>query len=147
MPLLQLTIRQQRDHSTLEDTVAFVRDQAALGAPPQHVSGPMGEPATPAGLEAFGRRLATDEWKGTGLAVTSHPVDASVLHGEDPHLYLPPGTPLAMVEARGTFPTFYLSAHASGTGEAAVLTPTVVRFVVAVSGTTFTMYSERGFAE
>lgn len=95
-------------------------------------------------LEKMARTIASDTWKGTNLSLTSREATAADWTLDSTRLKPVDGVKLRLYEFKGTFPTLYLPSLASGTGQATVMKPGVVRVVLAESAN-MVVVSDRGY--
>ncbi|MDB5101944.1 MAG: hypothetical protein JWM80_6365 [Cyanobacteria bacterium RYN_339] len=124
-----LTVELKYDQTTETHDLQVVRDVGAKASPPQRIQGPgtaaeykpqPGESAA----DAFVRAIATEDWQGTGLTITSHMATLADVHAKGREgIDLAPTTPVRVYEVRGTFPTFLVPAVTSTTDKDETMAP------------------------
>jgi hypothetical protein len=130
----QVTVEERYGNGTGTSTFNVVKDREAdLNTPSWPYDDNWGQPtSTHDALEAFARDLASNAWKGTGLAMTDHVVDRSqveiIPYANDK--WMPAGTILHEFDVTGTFPKYMLSDQRTTTGRYEVYAPTQLKIVL-----------------
>ena len=99
-----------------------------------------------ASLDKFALAIATGDWEGEDLRVTSREATPEDWALDANRVRPVPGVKLRLYEVAGTFPNYFLPHISSGTGEATVMKPAVVRIVLPESPN-MVVVSNRAFLE
>lgn len=102
-----------------------------------------------ASLEKYATAIATNDWKGSDLTVTSREATSADWVGNADFPQIASINPVANTKARlyeitGTFPNLFMSGDRSGTGHATVSQPGVVRVILGETNEML-VYSDRGY--
>lgn len=144
-PAQALELVMETPSGTMGQPFHLVKDRTARIQPSQTAERGLYEGLDlEASLDKFATYIATEDWQGKDLRVTSREATPADWALDANRLRPLPGVKLRLFEIAGSYPNFFLPDLTSGTGKATVMKPGVVRIVLPESPS-MVVVSNRGY--